>query len=152
MKNFGLIILLIFLSSCGYSSIYKKKTSSNFQINIIETKGDKVMNNLIENQIKLYSSPNSENIYNLKIDTDYNKTVLTKDSSGVITDYSLSVISIFSINLEDTDEIFEFVENINIKNQTDTFEQITYEDNIKRNFAYSIREKLITSILSLNDN
>ena len=152
MKNFGLIILLIFLSSCGYSSIYKKKTSSNFQINIIETKGDKVMNNLIENQIKLYSSPNSENIYNLKIDTDYNKTVLTKDSSGVITDYSLSVISIFSINLEDTDEIFEFVENINIKNQTDTFEQITYENNIKRNFASSIREKLISSILSLNDN
>jgi len=152
MKNFGLIILLIFLSSCGYSSIYKKKTSSNFQINIIETKGDKVMNNLIENQIKLYSSPNSENIYNLKIDTDYNKTVLTKDSSGVITDYSLSVISIFSINLEDTDEIFEFVENINIKNQTDTFEQITYENNIRRNFASSIREKLISSILSLNDN
>ena len=152
MKNFGLIILLLFLSSCGYSSIYKNQNSINFQINIIETKGDKVMNNLIENQIKLYSSTNSKKIYNLKINTDYNKTVLTKNSSGVITDYSLSVISIFSINLEDTDEIFEFVENINIKNQTDTFEQITYEDNIKRNFAYSIREKLITSILSLNDN
>ena len=152
MKNFGLIILLLFLSSCGYSSIYKNQNSINFQINIIETKGDKVMNNLIENQIKLYSSTNSKKIYNLKINTDYNKTVLTKNSSGVITDYSLSVISTFSINLEDRDEIFEFVENINIKNQTDTFEQITYEDNIKRNFAYSIREKLITSILSLNDN
>jgi len=152
MKNLKFIILFLLLSNCGYSSIYKNQTSLNFQINIIETKGDKVMNNLIENQINLYSSNDSENIYNLKIDTDYSKTVLTKNSSGVITDYSLSVISIFSINLEDRNEIFEFVENINIKNQTDTFEQIIYEDNIKRNFASSIREKLISSILSLNDN
>ena len=152
MRNLGLIILLIFLSNCGYSSIYKNQTSLNFQINIIEAEGDKVMNNLIENQLKLYSTTESKNIYNLKIDTEYEKTVLTKNSSGVITDYSLSVTSLFSLNLNNKIEIFEFKENINIKNQTDTFEQIVYEENIKRNFASSIREKLVTSILSLNDN
>ena len=42
--------------------------------------------------------------------------------------------------------------SINIKNQTDTFEQNIYEKNIKRNFASSIRGKLISAILSLNDN
>ena len=152
MRNLGLIILLIFLSNCGYSSIYKNQTSLNFQINIIEAEGDKVMNNLIENQLKLYSTTESKNIYNLKIDTEYEKTVLTKNSSGVITDYSLSVTSVFSLNLNNKIEIFEFKENINIKNQTDTFEQIVYEENIKRNFASSIREKLISKILSLNDN
>ena len=98
------------------------------------------MNNLIENQLKLYSTTESKNIYNLKIDTEYEKTVLTKNSSGVITDYSLSVTSVFSLNLKNKIEIFEFRENINIKNQTDTFEQIVYEENIKRNFASSIRE------------
>tara|TARA_B100001057_G_scaffold465629_1_gene521960 strand:+ start:1941 stop:2399 length:459 start_codon:yes stop_codon:yes gene_type:complete len=152
MKNFGLIILLLFLSGCGYSSIYKNQNSINFQMNIIEAKGDSELNNLIKNQIKLYSVPNSKNIYNLKIDTSFSKKVLTKDSSGVITDYNLSVISVFSVNFKNKIETFKFQENINIKNQTDTFEQIIYEKNIKRNFASSIREKLITSILSLNDN
>ena len=152
MKNFRLIILLLFLSSCGYSSIYKNQNSINFQMNIIEAKGDSELNNLIKNQIKLYSVPNSKNIYNLKFDTNFSKKVLTKNSSGVITDYNLSVISVFSVNFKNKIETFKFDENINIKSQTDTFEQIIYEKNIKRNFASSIREKLVTSILSLNDN
>ena len=152
MKNFRLIILLLFLSSCGYSSVYKKQISSHFQINIVEAKGDKIMNNLIKNQIKLYSVADSKNIYNIKIDTDYKKIVLTKNSSGVITDYSLFVVSVFSVNLNNKVETFKFEENINIKNLTDNYEQNTYEKNIKRNFASSIREKLIFAILSLNDN
>jgi len=152
MKNLTLIFLLLFLSSCGYSSIYKKQKSLDFKLNIIETKGDYEINNLIKNEIRLYSNTDSLNIYNIKIDTDYKKEVLTKNSSGVITDYNLSVISIFSINLKNKNKTFKFEENINIKNQTDTFEQNMYEKNIKSNFASSIREKLISAILSLNDN
>ena len=152
MKNLTLIFLILFLSSCGYSSIYKNQKSLDFKLNIIKTKGDYEMNNLIENETRLYSNTKSQNIYNIKIDTDYEKEVLTKNSSGVITDYNLSVVSIISINLKDKNKTFKFEENINIKNQTDTFEQNTYEKNIKRNFASSIREKLISAIFSLNDN
>jgi outer membrane lipopolysaccharide assembly protein LptE/RlpB len=152
MKNIAIITFLLFLSHCGYSSIYKNQQSQNFQLNIIETRGDYEMNNLISNEIKLYSNKESQNIYNIKIDTDYEKKVLTKNSSGVITDYNLYVASVFSINLNNKDKTFKFEENINIKNQTDTFEQNTYEKNIKKNFASSIREKLISAIFSLNDN
>ena len=152
MKNLTLIFLILFLSHCGYSSIYKNQQSQDFQLNIVETEGDYEMNNLIKNEIILYSNINSLNIYDIKINTDYEKEVLTKNSSGVITDYNLSVVSIFSISLKNKNKTFKFEENINIKNQTNTFEQNTYEKNIKRNFASSIREKLISSILSLNDN
>jgi hypothetical protein len=77
---------------------------------------------------------------------------LAKNSSGLISDYNLSVVSVFSIKLKNKNKTFKFEENINIKNQTDTFEQNTYEKNIKRNFASSIREKLISAILNTNDN
>ena len=152
MRNLTLIFLLLFLSACGYSSIYKNQQSLDFQLNIIETKGDYEMNNFIKNEIKLYSNTDSLNIYDLIIDTEYKKEVLTKNSSGVITDYNLSVISVFSINLKDINKSFKFEENINIQNQADTFEQNTYEKNIKRNFASSIREQFISAILSINDN
>ena len=152
MKNITLVFLLLFLFGCGYSSIYKNQKSFDYKINILSEEGDSEMNNLIKNQIKLYSSKDSKNIYNFKIDTIYEKKILTKNSSGVITDYSLLATSIFSTNIEDQTRIFKFEENINIKNQSDTFEQNIYEKNIKRNFASSIREKLISAILSLDDN
>ena len=152
MKNIAILTFILFLSHCGYSSIYKNQQSLDFQIKIIETEGNYEMNNFINNEIKLYSNIDSLNIYNIKINTDYEKKVLTKNSSGVITDYNLSVVSTISINLKNENKTFKFEENINIKSQTDTFEQNIYEKNIKRNFASSIREKLITAILSLNDN
>ena len=152
MKNIAIITFVLFLSHCGYSSVYKNQQLLEYQLNIVETEGDYEMNNLITNQIKLYSSKDSQNIYDLKIDTDYEKEVLAKNSSGVITDYNLSVTTIFSIDLKNKIKTFKFNENINIKNQTDTFEQNTYEKNIKRNFASSIREKLISAILNTNDN
>tara|TARA_B100001093_G_scaffold409561_1_gene398598 strand:- start:376 stop:834 length:459 start_codon:yes stop_codon:yes gene_type:complete len=152
MRNLTLIILLLFLSSCGYSSIYKNQQSRNFQLNIVGTEGDYEMNNLISNEIKLYLNKNSQNIYDINIDTDYRKDILAKNSSGVITDYNLSVVSVFSINLKNKNKTFKFEENINIKNQSEVFEHNTYEKNIKRNFASSIREKLISAILVANDN
>ena len=152
MKNIAILTFVLFLSHCGYSSIYKNQQSLDFQFNIIKTEGDYEMNNLIKNEIKLYTNTDSQKIYNIKINTDYTKEVLTKNSSGVITDYNLTTTSEVSINLKDQNKIFEFEESINIKNQSDTFEQNIYEKNIKRNFASSIREKLISTILSLNDN
>ena len=152
MKNIAILTFILFLSHCGYSSIYKNQQSLDFQFNIIKTEGDYEMNNLIKNEIKLYTNTDSQKIYNIKINTDYKKTVLTKNSSGVITDYNLTTTSEVSINLKDQTKIFEFEESINIKNESDTFEQNIYEKNIKRNFASSIREKLISTIMSLNDN
>ena len=152
MKNITLIILVLFLYSCGYSSIYKNQKLQNFEINIIEAKGNSEMNNLIKNEIKLYSGQSTTNIYNLKIETNYIKETLTKDSAGLITDYKLSVTSIFTIDLKEKTQVIELKETINIKNQSDSFEQNTYEKNIKRIFASSIREKLMSEILNINDN
>ena len=152
MKNITLIILVLFLYSCGYSSIYKNQKLQNFEINIIEAKGNSEMNNLIKNEIKLYSGKDTANIYNLKINTKYLKEALTKDSAGLITDYKLSVTSTFTIDLKEKTQVIELKETINIKNQSDSFEQNTYEKNIKRSFASSIREKLMSEIFNINDN
>ena len=152
MKNITLIILVLFLYSCGYSSIYKNQKLQNIKINIIEAKGNSEMNNLIKNEIKLYSGKDTANIYNLKINTKYLKEALTKDSAGLITDYKLSVRSTFTIDLKEKTQVIELKETINIKNQSDSFEQNKYEKNIKRSFASSIREKLISEIYNINDN
>lgn len=151
MKNLIIITILFFVTACGYTSVYKKKTT-NLQINILEMKGDNEFNNSIKNEINLYSDNNSKNKYEISILSKYNKNTISKDTSGVATNFKVSVNAKISIINGDKIKEFEFDEKINIKNNLDVFEQNNYERHIKKNFASSIREKLITKILNTNDN
>ena len=149
MKNIILISLLFFIYSCGYTSVYKNLQNQDFQLTITKLQGDRDINNLIKNEINLYSNKDSINQFNIEIDTKYNKSILTKSSTGLITDYELSVNSTFTVYFDQKSKKLTFGETINIKNRSDTFEQDSYERNIKRNFASSLREKLISEILTL---
>ena len=149
MKNIILITFLFFVCGCGYTSVYKNLKNQDFQIIITEIEGDRDMNNYIKNQIDLYSNKNSINKFNVTIITEYNKEELAKNTSGSVTDYKLSAKSIFTIYFKEKSKKVILNESINIKNQTNNFEQDSYEKNIKINFASSLKEKMISEILSL---
>lgn len=149
MKKIILIIFLFFIYNCGYTSVYKNLEKQDFKIIIVNMKGDRIMNNFIQNEINLYSNKDSMNEFNITVDTQFEKNILTKDSSGGITDYNLNATSVFTINYIKSSKTVIFNETINIKNRTDSFEQNLYEENVKRNFSSSIREKLISEILTI---
>jgi len=152
MKNIILICCLVFLSSCGYTSIYKNQKTQDFQINIIQMTGDKELNNLIKNEIGLYSNLSSNMKYDISIESKYQKIIISKNSSGVATDFKILAKTKVKFSLNNEIKNFEFNEKINIKNNTNSFEQNKYERNIKGNFASSIREKILIKIFNLNDN
>jgi hypothetical protein len=56
MNKILLILFLLLLNSCGYTSIYKNQKSNNFQININEMRGDSEFNSYIKNELKLFSN------------------------------------------------------------------------------------------------
>ena len=147
MRNIIAIIFLIFLSNCGYSSVYKVSKSNDIFMNIVSMQGDKLINNLIKNQLELYSNVSSQNIYNINISTNFQKKTLAKNSSGAATNYQLTVNSNFEVNFKGEIFNYSFKESLDIKNFSDTFEQNNYENTIKTNFASSLREKLIIKLL-----
>lgn len=149
MKKVILIIFLFFIYSCGYTSIYNNLEKQDYKIIIVKKKGDRIMNNLIQDEINLYSNKNSVNIFNITVDTRYEKIALTKDSTGAVTDYKISINSTFLIKYYEKSKSITLSETINIKNRTDSFEQDLYEENIKRNFASSFRDKLISEIITI---
>ena len=151
MKNIILICFVFFLSSCGYSSIYKNQKSQNFQINIHEMTGDNEFNNLLTNELKLYSNTNSNKKYDISLNSEYQKIIVSKNSSGVATDYKILVNTIINIKLNNKTHDFKFNESINIKNNSNSFEQNKYERNIKKNFASLIRESLLIKMFNLDD-
>jgi hypothetical protein len=148
MKNIILILFLFFLNNCGYTSVYKNQKSQDFQISIIEMTGDNEINNLIKNELKFYSNRNSNIKYNISINSNYQKIIVSKNSAGVATDYKLIAETVISFDKEGKNNILNFNENINIKSNSNSYEQNNYEKNIKKNFASSISNKFIIKILN----
>ena len=148
MKNIILILFLFFLNCCGYTSVYKNQKSQDFQISIIEMTGDNEINNLIKNELKFYSNRNSNIKYNISINSNYQKIIVSKNSAGVATDYKLIAETVISFDKEGKNNILNFNENINIKSNSNSYEQNNYEKNIKKNFASSISNKFIIKILN----
>ena len=148
MKNKLFIILLLFLTSCGYSAIYKNTDSNNLFINIIGMQGDANMNILINNELELYSNQDSENKFDLNMNTTYEKKIISKNTSGAALNYQLSAKVEFTITTKNKKEKILFAERFNIEKDPDSFAQKSYEDIIKKNFANSISEKLILKLSS----
>tara|TARA_Y100000591_G_scaffold217292_1_gene188828 strand:- start:53 stop:508 length:456 start_codon:yes stop_codon:yes gene_type:complete len=150
MKKIVSIFLFFFLVSCGFSPVYKNIGTSKYDLIINEMTGDLIINNLIKNQINTYSDKKSEKKYNINFHTEFKKSIITKNSSGVATNYELYVKTTFSVSTPNgSNEEFVFTEKFNVKNISDAIEQRNYENIIKINFATSIKDKLISKIANI---
>ena len=81
MKNITLIAFFFLMCGCGYTSVYKNLGDQDFQIIIVGMQGDREMNNLIKNEINLYSNKNAINKFDVEIETKYQKKKPHKGAS-----------------------------------------------------------------------
>ena len=63
--------------------------------------------------------------------------------------FELIASVIFEVSYDNNNKKFNFIENVKIENKDDSFEQRKYENNIKKNFAKLIKEKLILKLSTL---
>ncbi|MSP10862.1 MAG: hypothetical protein EXR14_04620 [Pelagibacteraceae bacterium] len=150
MKNKILLIILLFtLAQCGYSPIYSKYNEANFEIVINSLNGDREINNSIKLNIDRISKNNSTKKFNIEINTDYVKSILSKNKTGAISEYQLIAITDFTIN--DGKKIINTIikEKITLLAETDVFKEKNYEKKIKNNFANSISKKFLLRLSTL---
>ncbi len=148
-KNLILIFLLMFLSSCGYTTVYNNNSDKKIKIILLEMNGNREINNKINSGLKKYYSNESDNLFKIKMNTILKKEIISKNATGKITNYELQAISDFRINYKEKNVSVSFQEKLNIKNIEDSFEQKKYENVVKNNFASSIQEKLILKLKTL---
>ena len=150
MKKIFTLILITFVYGCGYTSIYQEM-KKDLNINILDMRGDFEINNYIKNDLKISSNKDSPNIYNLNIESEYNKIILTKDATGKVTDYNIEM-NVKFILVSNNNKNISYKENFKIKKNDDNFEQSNYERDIKRNFSKIVQEKLILDLIKLSDS
>ncbi len=151
MKKIILLIVFVLIYGCGYTSVLKNQNQQDIKISIKNIEGDFQTNNFIKNQIKLSSNPLSSKNFDINILSKYDKIIIAKNSAGVATDYKININLNVTILSKKNIKI-NYNDSINIKNNSENFEQIEYEREIKKNFASDVKDKLILYLLSLDDS
>lgn len=142
--KFTLLALLIFsISGCGYKSIYSAN-SSNFNIKNIEIIKKNRLNKIIKNRLEAYSDTASNNIIDLKIDSNKEKKITTKDARGNPKIFNMSVsVNIEIIQNQILIDSKKFTQNFSYENSSKKFELGQYEKNIQKNLVDKILESII---------
>ena len=142
-KILMLVCILNFLSNCEYKPIYSNSNKSNYRIIITNLSGDKKLNQYIVQNLKRNSQKNSVEIISIKINSEYSKEILAKNTLGSTTDYQAKAITKLEINKNEIVEKLEVSEKFNYQKISDSYEEKSYEQTIKRNLASSITQRLI---------
>ena len=151
MKRIILLVILTLVYSCGYTSVLKNKNQQDLIITIKNMEGDFQTNNFMKSQLKLASNSNSTNNFDLNIKSSYEKDTIAKNAAGIATDFKVNINLEFTIISKNNLKV-NYADSINVKNNSENFEETEYEREIKKNFAAATKDKLILYLLSLDDN
>ena len=145
-KIISIFLICFALNSCGYAPMYIDSSNQNLKILISEKNGDRDINNLIESNLKNYLNNNSNNIFKIKIFTEYQKKSLAKDTSGKTTDYQMTINVDFQISNHNKINEIKLIETFNYKSMEDKISEINYENTIKKNMTNIIVNKFVSSL------
>ena len=149
MKKYYLLIILLLFTQCDYKPIYSQN-NNNFGIEIIEFKENR-FNKILSTTLKNYSYKKSNLfLYELKLFTSENKSVISKNPQGEALLLRMSI----NVNLE----VFEkgkqlmkkrYVDNFDYQNMNKKFELNSYEDQIRADIYNKIASRILIDISNL---
>ena len=133
---------MLILNGCGFEPIYSIKNESDYNIVVVEIKGDKELNNFINRELERISNRTSPNEYKIKVNSKFDKIIISKDSKGSPLEFELLANIDFEIDSDNFKKSISFKEKQNMQKISDLFQQRNYELTIKENFAVSIVRNL----------
>ena len=150
----GLFFLVFSLLSCSYNPIFSEK-NYNFEIQKINYSGDKEINKIIQNKLKLIRNSQSteKKKYNLDIYSKKKRNIVSKDSKGDPLKFEMIISVQYKITNDGKLLLNKEIEKNNIYNsESDLFELEQSEKIIIENISGNISDSVISSIINLDDN
>ena len=145
------IIIIIGLSSCGYSRLNDQ--SNEFKFNSIEINGDKRLSYILKNNLNLLSKPESKKSYDLLINLTSSKTSKIKDTTGKTTRFN--VVLNGDLKLTDNNKVVKnrsFIVSNDYDVSNNHSDTIRNEKNSIQNNIDSLSEEITKYIQLINLN
>jgi hypothetical protein len=141
-------LFFLMLTNCGFSPIYSLSDSQKIDINIQSIEGDRLINNQIISQLNRIDDDKSKNKFNIDINTLYNKSISSKDTTGATSSYQLDVVSEIIIGSKDSVEKINITEKFIMDKNVNTVDERNYERTIKKTFASLIVKQVLAKLYS----
>ena len=137
------LILIIFLSNCGYNPIYLKKIDTEMLINSYQLIGDKNINRSIISHLGIKNNDNTNAKYNLNLNSTKLVEAVAKDKEGNTSVYKTTII--VKLLMSEGDSIIKertFTSSFVYNNTSNKFDLFQYQKNIDKNLINSLSEKI----------
>ena len=145
-KKIFTLLLLLFLTSCGYEAMHSKKNTINYNFSISEINfnGDREINQKIKAKLNNYTLDKKDKNFILKISSNSKKTTLSKDVQGNATNFQKTIaISVEVLMNDKFKNRFIIMENFDYNNNSNKFDLRKYEKEIKNNLTETAVDRLI---------
>ena len=144
-----ILILLFFISGCGYNPIFSNK-NSNFSIYELTTSGNSKLNKIINNRLNNYKGSDNQKKFSLTIETYLNKKVASKDTKGNPKTYRINLKSNISIkDLNGNIKNKSFSKSVDYNNKSNKSDLKKYENETSKNLAEKISDEIIIYLQSI---
>lgn len=144
-----LLILLFFISGCGYSPIFSKKNTS-FSIYELSASGNSKLNKIINNRLNNYKGSDGKRKFSLTLETHLNKEIALRDSKGNPKTYRINLLS--NISIKDFDGNVKnksFSKSVDYNNKSNKSNLKKYENKTSKNLAEKIADEVIIYLGSI---
>ena len=138
------LIILLFLTSCGYSPIYEVNQKSNFSVNIIKYSGDKKIGREIEKGLEKFKNYETNNSFNINFTALKRQEIVTKDKKGDPSSFKITIEIDLDLESNKSGENFskKLVKETTFDSMDNKFELNQYTNNIEKNMIFKILQDI----------
>ena len=146
MKNFFLILIL-FITSCGYQPLYSTKDYKEFKFSKITLKGDIEINTKIINLLNIKEVDTDLSLNELELESLFIVEETSKDSKGKVVSYrSRAEVNLVIKKNKIIIENKNFIEDFTYSNSENKSDLVEYQKEVKGNISNKIIEEIILFI------
>ena len=154
MKNLKYIFIFMFVISCGYTPIYQTDQKFNIKLDTINSSGDKGINREIAKNLEKHKDNETNNVFNLFINSNKKEDIVTKDKKGNATSYKLTLEVDINLSNISNDKNFtkKFSRNMSFNSKNNKFELDQYRLNLEKNMISQILQDINIYLRNLEND
>ena len=154
MKNFKYLFIFVFVLSCGYSPIYQTDQKLSIKLDTIVSSGDKNINREIVKNLDKYRDSDTNNIFDLSINSTKKEDIVTKDKKGNATSYKLNLEVDINLSNISNDKKFtkKFSKDMSFNSKNNKFELDQHRLNLEKNMISQILQDINIYLRNLEND
>ena len=144
----------MFVLSCGYSPIYQTDQKLSIKLDTIVSSGDKNINREIVKNLDKYRDSDTNNIFDLSINSTKKEDIVTKDKKGNATSYKLNLEVDINLSNISNDKKFtkKFSKDMSFNSKNNKFELDQYRLNLEKNMISQILQDINIYLRNLEND